>query len=135
MNADWEDILEHEDPGIDSRLSEALAVLDPASGDRAYWMRFRGWVMTGAARELARRRLVAELTVGDVVESWARAVLPTALLAATLAGLVLARGQGLELPPLSVEELLTSEIEGEPLHILLSAEAPGDVVTFAAEVF
>ena len=63
----------------------ALAVLDPASHDPNYWFRFRSWVMSGAARELSRRRLVARLTVGDVLESWARALVPTAALVAALA--------------------------------------------------
>ena len=82
----------------DREVEEALAALDPRHRDPNYWFRFRAWVMSGAARELARRRLMAQLTVGDVMESWARAVIPTAMLAAVLAGLILIRGGILTAP-------------------------------------
>lgn len=96
--------------GRDLVIAEALEELDPASRDPNYWFRFRGWVMADAARELARRRLMAELTVGDVLTSWGRAVVPTALLAAALAGIALLRAG--EVPvgePLGVEVLMVEE--------------------------
>ena len=74
--------------GRDMELAEALTVIDPASQDPNYWLRFRTWVMSNAARELARRRLIVQLTVGDVMEAWARALVPAAMLAAMLAGLL-----------------------------------------------
>ena len=67
----------------------ALEASDPAYADTNDWFRCRSWVMTGAARELARRRVMADLTVGDVLTSWARAVVPTAVLAAVMAGIML----------------------------------------------
>lgn len=119
-----------DDLGRDPELEAALSVLDPASRDPNYWFRFRSWVMTGAARELSRRRFVARLTVGDVLESWARALVPTAALVAAIAGLLLLRGEPLgDLPPIGVEELLVSEIEGSTIP-----ERIGNV-TFAAEGF
>jgi len=119
-----------EDLGRDPELMVALATLDPASWDPHYWSRFRRWVMSGAAAELSRRRIAASLTVGDVVESWARALVPTAALVAALAGFLLLRGESpSDWPPIAVEEILISEVEGEPL--------PFDVagLTFAAEIF
>jgi hypothetical protein len=92
-------------------------------------------VLGAAAKELSRRRFMAQLTVGDVVQSWARAVVPTALVAALLAGVLLLRESTLSSPlPISVEELLVSEIEGETIPMMLEAEE-ALVVTFASEIF
>ncbi|HET9949422.1 MAG TPA: hypothetical protein VFQ22_10915 [Longimicrobiales bacterium] len=117
--------------GQDPELAEALALLDPAHGDPDYWRRFRAWVVQGAARELARRRLLARMTVSDVLRSWARTVVPTAVLTAAAAGLLLIRTGLLQSPqPIGVEELLISEIEGD-----VTLPAPSDPVTFASGVF
>lgn len=114
------------------RLSKALESLDPATEDPNYWVRFRGWVLTGAARELARRRLVAQLTVGDVMTSWARMVVPTAVLAAAVAGLLLMRAEATTNPlPMGLEELLVSEIPGETVPLLVPPEGTAGVVAFA----
>lgn len=119
-----------EDIEPDAELESALAALDPASSDPNYWLRFRWWVVSGAARELARRRREVSLTVGDVLESWARALVPTAALVAALAGMLLLRGeQAAEGPPVVVDELLLSEVEGDMVPIDVSA------MTFAAEIF
>ena len=122
--------------GRDMELAEALSVLDPASQDPNYWMRFRAWVMSNAARELARRRLMAQLTVGDVMESWARALVPAAVLAAALAGLLLLRGESLSAPqPIGVEELLVSEVGGETIPDILAREEASELVATFAENF
>jgi hypothetical protein len=119
-----------EEIGRDPELTDALGVFDPASRDPNYWLRFRSWVMGGAAGELARRRMVASLTIGDVMQSWARALVPTAALAAALAGLLLIRSDRpvAELP-IGVEELLVSEIEGNTIPTRVIS------VSFAAEGF
>ena len=130
----YDDRLEDE-LGRDMELAEALSALDPARGDPNYWLRFRSWVMGAAARELARRRLLVQLTVGDVMTAWARAVLPTALATAVLAGVLLLRATSLSAPlPIGVEELLVSEIEGETIPVMLEAEE-AEAITFASEVF
>lgn len=114
----------------DPELMAALATLDPASHDPNYWLRFRWWVMSSAAAELSRRRLAVRLTVGDVVESWARALVPTAALVAALAGMLLLRSEpASEWPPIAVEELLLTEVDGGPVPY----EVAG--LTFAAEIF
>jgi len=119
----------------EDELAQALGLLDPAQQDPSYWVRFRSWVVSNAGAELARRRLVRELTVADVMSSWARAVVSTAALVAALAGLMLVRGAG---PPalqlVGVEELLVSEVEGETIPTLLAPETNG-MVAFAAEIF
>lgn len=119
------------DLGCDPELAAALSVMDPASRDPNYWLRFRWWVMSGAARELGRRRMAVRLTVGDVLESWARALVPTAALVAVLAGMLLLRNEPVanDWPPIGVEELLLSEVEGNTVPIDVSG------LTFAAEIF
>ncbi len=133
MNREWRETGETDELGRDMRIAQALHLIDPSSRDPNYWMRFRSWVMTGAAMELARRRVVARLTVGDVVNSWARALVPTALLAAVLAGVLLWRS-GMPVP-MSVEELLVSEIEGETIPVLASPARTREAVIFAVEAF
>jgi len=133
MNRDWNDSVEMDDLGRDRDLAEALFHIDPASQDPRYWLRFRTWVMNGATLELARRRMVAQMTVGDVVHSWARALVPTALLAAVLAGILLWRVGSM--PPMTVEELLISEIQGETIPMMASPARSFEAVTFASEAF
>jgi len=124
-----------DDVDVDPELHSALRVLEPTSRDANYWFRFRSWVMTEAGPELARRRFMARLTIGDVMASWARMVVPTAALAAGFAAALLLRsGAGSEPLPFGVEELLVSEIEESPGPVETPAELIGPV-SFAAEVF
>jgi hypothetical protein len=133
MNRDWDDPVETDALGRDRELAEALFHLDPESQDPRYWLRFRTWVMNGATLELARRRRLAQMTVGDVVHSWARALVPTALLAAALAAILLWRVGSM--PPMTVEELLISEIQGETIPMMASPARSFEAVTFASEAF
>lgn len=122
--------------GRDVELAEAFKSLDPAIRDPNYWLRFRGWVVSGAARELARRRLMAQLTVGDVMSSWARTLVPTAVLAAALAGMLLVRSGPATGPHTMVlEELLVTDIPGETVPVLLEPNGTEGVVAFASEIF
>ena len=120
-----------EEPGIDPELRAALSMLDPESGDPNYWLRFRWWVLSGAAAELARRRQAVQLTVGDVLESWARALLPTAALVAAVASMLVLRSEEptSDFQPLVVDEFLLSEVGGDVVPLDASA------LTFAAEIF
>ena len=122
--------------GVDMELADVLHNLDPAVDDPTYWTRFRGWVVSSAHLELARRRLVADLTVGDVVSSWARTLVPTAALAAALAGMLMVRSGASPAPgPLALEEQLVAEIPGETVPLLLALEGTEGIVTFASEDF
>ena len=122
--------------GRDMELAGALEALDPARGDPNYWLRFRGWVVASAAGELARRRLMARITVGDVVTSWARTVVPTALAAAAVAAVLLLRADSVPAAPqLGPEERFLSEIEGAEIPRSIDPDGSGDVFAFAAEVF
>jgi hypothetical protein len=122
--------------GRDMELSSALGrLVDPATRDANYWLRFRAWVLESAARELARRRQVADLTVGDVLTAWSRALVPTAIAASLAAALLLFQG-----PPgptdvaIGLEELLSEGLEEEIFPAALEA-AEDDAVTFAMERF
>ncbi len=117
---------------MDPEISRALAAVDPASMDPNYWFRFGAWIVENATPELARRRLAAELTVGDVMTSWARVVMPTAILAAALAALMLLRGESIPTQPLGVEELLVAEVDGQTIPAALDAPS---ALAFAAEIF
>lgn len=117
----------------DPAVASALAALDPAGRDPGFWMRFQARVLQGAGPELARRRLMADLTVGDVLAGWARALVPTAVLAAAVAALVLLR----EAPavPATVEDLLTAGIQTQTIPEALAEGEAAASVAFAAERF
>lgn len=121
--------------GQDPEVAEWLRTLDPGSEDPNYWLRFRSWVMESAGPELSRRRLLADVTVGDVLQSWSRTLVPTALLAAAVAGLALLRGPvAPEINPLGVEELLVSELGDDPIPAALAPQV-GSAVTFVVDQF
>lgn len=122
-----------DEPVRDTELAEALGSLDPANVDPNYWFRFHGQVMAGAGSELARRRMMAKLTVGDVLASWSRTLVPTALLAAAVAALILIRtGSGSLQGPVTADGLLTSD---EVVPVMLPQEAHTAFASFAAEIF
>ena len=117
--------LSDDDFGRDMLLAERLSALDPASEDPNYWLRFRGRVMTDAARALAHRRLIAQLTVADVVASWGRTIVPTAALAAALAGILLVRAA--TGGPVEVEISPVAQFEDVPVTL-----APSSAASFVA---
>lgn len=122
--------------GRDMELARALAVLDPAKSDPNYWLQFRKWVVDSAGPELARRRLMAQVTMADVFSSWARTLLPTAALAAAVAGIMLLRAPSTEVAQVvSVEELLLLDVEGESIPATLEIDEQDGVATFAGESF
>lgn len=65
--------------------------LDPAREDPGYWHRLHRRIVDAAGPELARRRR-NHASVPVLVLEWSRTVVPAALLAATVAGLLLLRG-------------------------------------------
>ncbi|HSW28031.1 MAG TPA: hypothetical protein VLH75_00940 [Longimicrobiales bacterium] len=123
-----------DDEARDVGVASALGFLDPASRDPGFWMRFQARVLQGAAPELARRRLMADLTVGDVLTGWARALVPTAVLAAAVAALVLIRLTPAPLPA-TVEDLLTAGIQTRTIPEALHESEAAASVAFATERF
>lgn len=111
-----------DDPTRDEFVESALRSVDPATYDANYWFRFHGRVMAGAANELAHRRMMANVTVPDVLLSWARAVVPTAAIAAAAAAFVLLRAGAAPADQLvGMEELLVVDLPVET-RLLLSDE-------------
>ena len=118
--------------GRDMVLAEALESLDPAQGDPNYWYRFHGRVMSGAVGELARRRMLANMTVSEVLASWSRTLFPTAVLAAAMAALLLIRTGAGPFDATPADGLLADE---EAVPVLLSTEAPVAFASLSAEIF
>ena len=88
-----------------------LEALDPGSRDAGFWLRFHSRVMASAQAELARRRMVVELSVVDVVFAWRKALVPMALLAAALAGVLITGSEPEEsVRILALEEVLTEDL-------------------------
>ena len=127
-----------DDLGRDEELAVQLRSLDASQGDPSYWVRFRNWVMTDAASELARRRLAVELTVEDLLESWSRAVIPVAM-AAAVATITLMQSPQADDTKVSVaigvEELLVREIPVETQPVFLSPDATAGIVAFASDIY
>lgn len=124
--------------GRDLEVASYLRLLDPASSDPNYWLRFQSRVLESAAPELARRRLRADLTVGQVLTAWSRALVPAAALAAALAGLIAIRGPETPGPApmaVGVEELLVAGIEGETIPVALQSDESAAVLAFAGDRF
>lgn len=121
------------DEPTETEWADVLRMLDPATDDPNYWFRFRAWVVESAGPELARRRLIADVTVGDVLNSWARTLVPSALLAAAAAGILLLREPPVPAQaPISIQEMLVSDLgDEEPIP---PAEASAAIL-FASERF
>lgn len=138
MSRDWQGKTGGADElGRDAELASLLEFADPASRDPHYWLRFQSRVLKRASAELARRRLMADLTVGEVLSSWARTVVPTAVFAALVAALVLVRGHTAAAPaPVGVEELLVAGIDDQSIPAALQADSEeASQVAFAGERF
>ncbi len=113
-----------------------LDELDPGRRDPGYWDRFHAAVMTAAAPELARRRALP-VTVGGVLLSWGRMIVPGAAVAAAVAAIFLVPQGEFEEPDTlyAVEDILREEADRAALApVFLSAGAfPEDVFVFAVE--
>lgn len=123
------------EPGNDSRM--ILRALDPETSEAGYWEALQRRIIAAALPELARRRALAPaLTVEDVVVGWARTLVPTALVAAALAGILLFRGgEAPAPPPMGIEELLVSGMEGSTFPAVLGTGGDAESVLFTLESF
>ncbi len=104
-----------------------LGILDPGRRDPGYWGRLRFRVMTRAADDLTRRREMADVTVLELAQSWARVLVPAAAVAAAVGAVLLTQGR--ETASIAVsgpEEVLTQELEDRTLPDFMALEEPED---------
>ena len=111
-------------------------MLDPDRSDPGYWYRLPRWILTAAAPELARRRRAVGATVGDVMLSWWRALMPAALAMALLAALMLfreCRGS----TPVAYVDMSEALVEGVEIPDMPSFEiaAPDGAIEFVNEIY
>ena len=94
-------------------------------------------MLSEAGPELTRRRSARRLTVADVLSGWARTVVPTALAAAAIAGVVLLRATPPMAGPeaLGVEELLVIDLDGLTIPSVLAPDSPVNSASFLSEIF
>ena len=116
-----------------------LEILDPGYRDPGYWQRFQIQVIKAVRPHLAYRRRT-QVTMGDVMVSWSRLILPATVAAAAIAGAVLVRQtQAPEAQDVAgVEEVLRLPADGEePLPSFLHSDevVSRDVILFAVEQF
>ncbi len=125
------------DPERDRALEALLSHLDPARTRPDYWPSLRRSLVGAARFELARRRRLSNPTVTGMVASWARAVVPSAIVAAAAAVVTL-----IVTPPphagpiveLGVEELLLGGLGSDAVPA--SVDEPSVSITLAAaEIF
>lgn len=116
-----------------------LRALDPERIEPGYWARIHRRIMEAAAPELARRRSLRDVTLDEVMFSWARTVVPTALLAAAVAGLILlqdTRPEPMASAPPDLEEALLEGLEGSGFSAVASGRADdSNAIMFAVETF
>ena len=116
---------------IDDGVREVLTTLDPERMDPGYWHRFHRWVMNSAGAELVRRRRGADASVSGVMFSWWRTLVPTAVVAAILAGFFLLRDGTPPQQPvayMSVDELILDGIDVPVMPAFETADSDGGIV-------
>jgi hypothetical protein len=124
---------------IDIEPKVPIEDLDPERHSAGYWTRFHATAMDSARPHLLRRR-GAPVTVGDILLSWSRLVLPFTATAAAVAALLLVRAP--EFDDLSevagLEELLHQNSNADvslPDFLYRDAEVNRDMILLALEEF
>ena len=116
-----------------------LEILDPGYRDPGYWQRFQNRVMEAVRPHLAYRRR-AQVTMGGVMLSWSRLILPVTVAAAVVVAVFLSQqAPAPEVENIAgVEEVLGFPADGEePLPSFLHSDeaVDRDVILFAVEGF
>ena len=116
----------------DSEKRVPLEFLDPGSRDPGFWLRFHRRVMREAEVELARRTMAGDPSVADVLFAWRRALVPLALLAAAMAGvLILGHEPQPPVQLVALEEVLAEDLNLLPIRSVLSGEGGSPEALFA----
>ncbi len=109
-----------------------LEPLDPECADPGHWARFQARVMALAGPELARRRAAPQLTVGDVLASWWRLLVPASVVAAAVMASLLTRGEVAPGAEIAIEEALVEGFDDDPLPAVLVADQVDEVAFLVA---
>ena len=109
-----------------------LELLDPGHSDPGHWARFQARVMALAGPELARRRAARPLTVGDVLASWWRLLVPASVVAAAGMASLLMPADATPRAGIALEEALVSGFDDEPLPAVLVADQVDEVAFLVA---
>ena len=110
----------------------SLELLDPGHSDPGHWARFQARVMALAGPELARRRAARPLTVGDVLASWWRLLVPASVVAAAAMASLLMPADTTPGSGIAIEEALVSGFDDEPLPAVLVADQVDEVAFLVA---
>lgn len=109
-----------------------LELLDPGNSDPGHWARFQARVMALAGPELARRRAARPLTIGDVLASWWRLLVPASVVAAAAMASLLMPAETTSGAGIAIEEALVSGVDDEPLPAVLVADQVDEVAFLVA---
>jgi len=102
-----------------------MEFLDPEREDPGYWQRFRHRVLVVAGPELTRRRARPPVTVSDVVLGWRNALVPSAIIAAAVAGMLLLQERPLAAPSMAIDELVSGLEEPIPVFLAVALTDEG----------
>ena len=120
-----------------------LEILDPGHGDPSYWRGFQDRVMSRVRPNLARRRGTPgvrgeEITLGSVMLSWSRLILPTTAVAVAVVFLLFEPSVSRFRGGFRSRRSSCSSLEGEepfPTFLYSDEAVDRDVVLFAVEGF
>ena len=110
----------------------SLELLDPGHSDPGHWARFQARVMALAGPELARRRVAPQPTVGDVLASWWRLLVPASVAAAAVMASVLVTPETTPGADIAIDEALLSGFDDDPLPAVLVADQVDEVAFLVA---
>jgi hypothetical protein len=119
--------------GDASKRDVEFGILDPRLRSPGYWARLRGNVMERAANELYRRRLLRSVGVADLLQSWARMLVPAAVVAAAIGGVLLLRNPSNL--AIDVEEALRLGLEDQTLADVMEQGDIDDPFLLIEETF
>ncbi len=119
--------------GDPSKRDLEFGILDPQLRSPGYWARLRGNVMQRAANELYRRRLLRSVGVADLLQSWARMLVPAAVVAAAIGGVLLLRNPSNM--AIDVEEALRMGLEDQTLADVMEQGDIDDPFLLIEETF
>ena len=109
-----------------------LELLDPGHSDPGHWARFQARVMALAGPALARRRVARQPTVGEVLASWWRLLVPASVVAGAAMVSLLMPAETAPGTDIAIDEALLAGFDDEPLPDVLVADQVDEVAFLVA---